>query len=262
MLALRDRVLGRRRRRGRALVARTAASRRRAAFLSRQAALGRSGMLVAHVARAARPWILRGARMSIITEHESQQIEQANTSGTHARRLHPRPLAAPEQLGSLGDRVRGGGLRAADPGLAGRPRHRRGGERPPRRVRAQDGRAGRRSLRRGDRQADEEARRASGTRSAACWPRSSPAGVSRRSRSRSILRRSAACCRCRSRRSSRRGPSSATRRTAAAPCRSRTSSSATRFANAVLGGRGEGAVRRVRGARLRCARCSRQRRPT
>ena len=44
-----------------------------------------------------------------------RQIEQANASGKTAGRLHPRPLAAAEQLGQLGAAVRGGRLRAGDP---------------------------------------------------------------------------------------------------------------------------------------------------
>ena len=65
-----------------------------------------------------------------------------------AGRVHPRPVAAAEQLGPLGDRLRGGRLHGADAGLARRPRDRRGGQRAPRGVRGQDRRPDRRPLRR------------------------------------------------------------------------------------------------------------------
>ena len=83
------------------------------------------------------------------------------------------------------------------------------------------------------RQADEEAGRDRPLVRRPPRRRSSPVAGSRRPPSRSTRHRSAACCRCRSRRSRPRRPCSATRRTTTAPCRSRTSSSATRFANAV-----------------------------
>ena len=40
--------------------------------------------------------------MSSISERESREIEAANASGTTPVVLHPRPLAAAEQLGQLG----------------------------------------------------------------------------------------------------------------------------------------------------------------
>ena len=71
-----------------------------------------------------------------ITEHELEQVERANTTTgqserelgrsrrrtrrQHPGRLHPRPLAAAEQLGQLGGLLRAGRLRAADAGLARR----------------------------------------------------------------------------------------------------------------------------------------------
>ena len=119
----------------------------------------------------------------------------------HAGRLHPRPLAAAEQLGPLGRGVRGGRLRAAarpgwpdDPDTVDEANAQPGG------VRAQDGRPGRRPLRRGDRRARPEAGRDRPLvrRAADADPRRSRAR--RRPRSRSTRRRSAACCRCRSRR--------------------------------------------------------------
>ena len=70
-----------------------------------------------------------------ITEHEARQVERANDDRATARRLHPRPVAAAEQLGPLGDGLRGGRLHAADARLARRSRHRRGGQRAPRGVR-------------------------------------------------------------------------------------------------------------------------------
>ena len=93
-----------------------------------------------------------------ITEHENEQIERANATGLHAGRVHPRAVAAAEQLGPLGARVfEEAGYTALTPGWPDDPRDRRGGQGAPRGVRAQDRRPGRRPLRRGDRQADEEA---------------------------------------------------------------------------------------------------------
>ena len=133
--------------------------------------------------------------------------------------VHPRPVAAAEQLGPLGHRLRGGRLHGPVARLARRSRHGRGGQRAPRGLRAQDRRAGRRPLRRGDRQADARSRPSSGTPSAGCWPRSSPAAACRRPRSPSTPRRSAASCRCRSPRSSPRRRCSATPPTATARSR-------------------------------------------
>ena len=48
---------------------------------------------------------------SAITEHEIEQIERANAASGTPGRVHPRPLAPAEQLGQMGDGLRGGGLR-------------------------------------------------------------------------------------------------------------------------------------------------------
>ena len=98
--------------------------------------------------------------------------------------------------------------------------------------------------------ASTASRRSSATRSAGCSPRSSPAAACRRPRWRSTRRRSAACCRCRSRRSSRR------RRCCGNPANRHRAVPLTyeqfryAFANAVERGRGQGALRDLRGARL------------
>ncbi len=150
-----------------------------------------------------------------------------------ARRVHPRPVAAAEQLGPLGRGVRGGRLHGADAGLAGRSRDRRGGQRPPRGVRRQDRRPGRRPLRRDHPQARPQAGRHRPLlrRAAHADPRRARArGRVGGDRPGAVPRRAAAAdlgaegrpARC-----------SATRPTATARSRSPTSSSATRFANAV-----------------------------
>ncbi len=124
----------------------------------------------------------------------------ARTRRAHAGRVHPRPVAAAEQLGPLGDGVRGGRLHGADAGLAGRSRDGRGGEGASRGLRPQDRRAGRRPLRRGHPPARQEAGRHRALLRRAARRRSSPGAGSRPRRWRSTRRRSAACCRCRSRR--------------------------------------------------------------
>ena len=64
-----------------------------------------------------------------ITEHEAAEVATRQRDRAAARRLHPRPVAAAEQLGPLGRRLRGGRLHRADAGLARRSRDRRGGQR-------------------------------------------------------------------------------------------------------------------------------------
>ena len=89
------------------------------------------------------------ARYRIIDRGGRRELDSPHAAGDRGlqrdrqgpRRLHPRPLAAAEQLGSVGRGVRGGRLRAAHARLAGRPGDRRRGEREPRGLRAQDGRA-------------------------------------------------------------------------------------------------------------------------
>ena len=85
----------------------------------------------------------------------------ANRAGERERedagRVHPRALAAAEQLGSLGGPLRGGRVRRGDARLAGRSRDRRAGEGEPRRARQEDDRTDRRPHRRGDRKVGQEA---------------------------------------------------------------------------------------------------------
>ena len=93
-----------------------------------------------------------------LTDFEKEQGR--STVRAHTGRVHPRPLAAVEQLGALGEGVRGGGLRAAHAGLARRPQHGRRGQDPSRGVRRQVDQAGRRPLRRGHPGTGEAAGRA------------------------------------------------------------------------------------------------------
>ena len=56
----------------------------------------------------------RSSTMAEITEREAAQIDQGQRERQDAGRLHPRALAAAEQLGQLGRSVRGGRLRGGD----------------------------------------------------------------------------------------------------------------------------------------------------
>ena len=109
-----------------------------------------------------------------------------------AGRLHPRPLAAAEQLGQLGRDVRGGRLRRDRPGLARRPGDGRGGARQPRCLRQEDAEDDRRPHRRGDRGARPQASR---PRPLDRWPagpddrRPRPLGGDGGNRSRPVSRR-------------------------------------------------------------------------
>ena len=82
---------------------------------------------------------------------------ESQRDGQTAGRLRPRALAAAEQLGPLGRGLQKSRLRAADAGLARRPRHRRRGQRAPRGLRPQVDRPDRRPLRRRDRWPRQEA---------------------------------------------------------------------------------------------------------
>ena len=98
------------------------------------------------------------------------------------------------------DGVRGGRLHGTDAGLARRPRDRRGGQRAPRGVRGQDGRPGRRPLRRDHPQARPQAGRDRPLlRRPADADHRRPRPRRRLGRDRPGAR-SAACSRCRSRR--------------------------------------------------------------
>ena len=77
--------------------------------------------------------------------------------GQHPGRLHPRPLAAAEQLGQLGGVLRAGRLRAADAGLAGRSGDGRRGPGEPGGPRQEDPEADRRSHHRDHPGAGQEA---------------------------------------------------------------------------------------------------------
>ena len=142
----------------------------------------------------------KASETPLITEYEREQIDAANASGkTPAVFVHGLWL-----LPSSWDRWRAVfeevGFTTLSPGWPDDPNTVDEANRPPRRVRAQDRRPGRAALPGRDRRAEEEAGRASATRSAACSRRSSPGAACRPRRWRSIPRRSAACCRCRSRR--------------------------------------------------------------
>ena len=110
--------------------------------------------------------------------------------------------------------------------------------------------------------AGPHSRRSSATPSAACSPRSSPAGACRRRRSRSTRHRSVACCRCRSRRCKSAFPvlGNPANRHRAVPLTYDQFRYA--FANAVDRGRGQRALRRPTPCRRPARRCSRPRRPT
>ena len=93
-----------------------------------------------------------GMTATTITEHEADEVSRANATGLQPVVFIHGLWLLPEQLGPLGDALRGGRLHRAHAGLAGRPRDGRGGQRPSRGVREEDRRAGRRPLR-GDRRA-------------------------------------------------------------------------------------------------------------
>ena len=78
--------------------------------------------------------------MATITEHEEEQIEQANASGS-AGGVRARSLAAAQQLGSVGADVRGGGLHGAHARVARRPGDGRGSQGSPGSLRPQDHRS-------------------------------------------------------------------------------------------------------------------------
>ena len=78
---------------------------------------------------------------------DAEQVKRANASGQDTRRVHPRPVAAAEQLGPMGSRLRRGGLFGARARLAGRSRDGRRSERGPGGVRRQVGRRRRGSSR-------------------------------------------------------------------------------------------------------------------
>ena len=65
--------------------------------------------------------------MADITEYEAEQIKAANQTGQDAGGVHPRPVAAPEQLGPVAHGLRVGRVHHAHAGLARRPEHGRGG---------------------------------------------------------------------------------------------------------------------------------------
>ena len=88
-----------------------------------------------------------------ITENEKQQVEKANAGGkTPVVFIHGLWLL-PSSWDNWAGVFEEAGYAAPDPGLAGRPRDRRGGAGEPRRPRQEDDRAGRRAHRRGDRRA-------------------------------------------------------------------------------------------------------------
>ena len=136
-----------------------------------------------------------------ITDHEMQQVERANHRAP-ARRLHPRPLAAAQQLGPLGRRC--SRRRASPRSRPAGPTTPRPSPRPTPTPRSSPTRPSARSptTSAGHRAARAQAgdRRALLRRAAGADPRRPRAAP--RPRWRSIRRRFAACCRCRSRRSS------------------------------------------------------------
>ena len=153
------------------------------------------------VRRSQSPGVAEARRSSVAeattTEHETLQVEQANaTDRTPVVFIHG-PLAPPQQLGPLGRAVRGGGLRAAGPGLA-RPSPGAVDQAKKASLRCSPTRpstAGRRPLRRGDRPARQEARRGGAfvRRPADADPRRARAGVAvRGDQPRPVPRRAAA----------------------------------------------------------------------
>ena len=94
---------------------------------------------------------------STITDHELAQIDRANASGaTPVAFVHGLWLL-PNELGPLGDDVRGGRVHRRHPRLAGRPGDGRGGEGEPGGLRAQERRPDRRLRRRDHPPAGQEA---------------------------------------------------------------------------------------------------------
>ena len=98
--------------------------------------------------------------MSVSTSTTTEeQIERANATGlTPVVFIHGLWLL-PSSWDRWAEVFEEAGYTALTPGLAGRPRHGRGGQGPPRGLRPQDRRSGGRPLRRRDRQAEEEAGR-------------------------------------------------------------------------------------------------------
>ena len=134
-------------------------------------------------------------------EHDDAQVERANGAGlTPVVFVHGLWLL-PSSWDRWADAVRGGRLRRAHARLAGRSRDRRGGQRPPRGLRAQDRRPGRRPLRR-DHPAGSTEKPAvighsfGGLLTQILAGRGLVGGLGRDRPG----ARSAACCRCRSRR--------------------------------------------------------------
>ena len=190
--------------------------------------------------------------MADITEHEAEQIDAANDVRQDPGRVRARAVAAPEQLGPLADGLRGAGYATRRPGWPDDPTPSR--RRTPTPRCSPHKSVGQIADHFEDVIGKLDAKPASSaTRSAGCSRRSSPAAGCRPRRSRSIRHRSVACCRCRSPRSSRR------RRCCGNPANHRRAVPLTyeqfryAFANAVDRGRGQGAVRDLRRARLRRA---------
>ena len=137
-------------------------------------------------------------RRSPITEAE--QVKRANAAGRVPVVFVHGLWLLPSSWDRWAERLRGERLHGVDTGLAGRPRDGRRGQRAPRGVRQQVRRARWRITSRRSSAGSTRSRPSSGTRSAGSSPRSSRVAGERRCRWRSIRRRSAACCRCRSRR--------------------------------------------------------------
>ena len=133
---------------------------------------------------------------SVITEHETEQVERANATRPDSPSCSSTACGCCRAAGTAGPpSSRRPGYTAADTRLARRSRDRRGGQRAPGGLRPQDRRPGRRPLRRGDRQADEEAGRHRALLRRAADPdprRARPLGRVGRHRSRAVPRRAAA----------------------------------------------------------------------
>ena len=165
---------------------------------------------------------------STTTRHRSRAGRARERLRQDARRVHPRPLAAAEQLGPLGDACsrRPATRRSRRAGRTTPRRSRRPTRTPrcsPTRPSARSPTTSREVIGRLDQEAGRDralVRRPADADRRRPRPRRPPP-------SRSTRRRSAACCRCRSRRCARPRRCSATRPTATAPSRSPTSSSAT-----------------------------------
>ena len=167
-----------------------------------------------------------------ITEHEAEQVERANATGTTPVVFVHGLWLLPSSWDRWAAVFEEAGYAALTPGWPDDPTPSRRPTPTPRSSRTRpSGRSPTTSTSHPPARQEAGRHRALLRRAADADPRRPRAR--RPSRWRSTRRRSAACCRCRSPRSVGLARCSATRPTATAPCRSPTSSSATAFANAV-----------------------------